>query len=92
MPEITPQYIAQLRQQYEAYKTQVAIADAKRKEIDAALLAEFGLTIDQVPAELERLQAELSATEKHLQVECAQLQAQLSAAQSAISTASVSAT
>lgn len=87
MPEITPQYIAQLRQQHESYKTQVAIADAKRKEIDAALMAEFGLAIDQVPAELERLQAELSATEKHLQVECAQLQAQLTAAQSSISVA-----
>jgi phage gp36-like protein len=86
MQEITDTYIRQLRQQHESYKTQVAVADAKRKEIDAALLAEFGLTIDQVPAELERLQVELSATENQLQVECAQLQAQLTAAQSSIST------
>ena len=86
MQEITDTYIRQLRQQHDSYKTQIAIADAKRKEIDAALMAEFGLTIDQVPAELERLQVELSATENQLQAECAQLQAQLAAAQSSIQT------
>lgn len=84
MQEITDAYIRQLRQQHESYKTQVAISDAKRKEIDAALLAEFNLTIDQVPAELERLQVELTATEQQLQIECAQLQQQLTTAQSSI--------
>jgi len=84
MQEITDTYIKQLRQQHESYKTQVAIADAKRKEIDAALMNEFGLTIDQVPAELERLQVTLSAAETQLQAECAQLQQQLTAAQSYI--------
>jgi len=82
MQEITDIYIKQLRQQHESYKTQVAIADAKRKEIDAALMAEFGLTIDQVPSEQELLQVELSAAETQLQAECEQLQTQLVAAQS----------
>ena len=84
MQEITDTYIRQLRQQHDAYKTQVAIADAKRKEIEAALMAEFGLTIDQVPAELERLRVELSAAESQLQTECAQLQQQLVAAQASV--------
>ena len=87
MQEITDSYIRQLRQEHDNYRTAVAIADAKRKEIEAALHAEFGLTIEQVPAELDRLQTELSAAEIQLQTECAQLQQQLATAQASIQSA-----
>ena len=87
MHEITENYIRQLRQEHDSYRTAVAVADAKRKEIEAALMAEFGLTIDQVPIELERMRTELSAAEIQLQTECAQLQQQLAVAQSTIQSA-----
>jgi len=78
--EITDAYIRQLRQQHEAYKTQVAVAQAKQQEIAAALQTEFGLTIEAAPQYIEQQTAILATTEAQLQTECAQLQNQLNQA------------
>lgn len=76
-PEITDTYIRQLRQQHDAYKTQVAIATAKQQEIIQALQTEFGLTIEAAPQYLEQQMQQVAATESQLVQECNMLDQQL---------------
>jgi len=79
-PQITDEYVRHLRQQHDAYKTQVAVAEAKQKEIVAALHSEFGLTIEAAPGYIAQQTQQLQAYEAQLQQQCAQLQQQLDTA------------
>ena len=77
---LSDENVRAVRQRHDAYKTQVAIAEAKQKEISQTLMTEYGLTLENAQAYIEQQTQQLQAVEAQVGQQLHYLNQQLVAA------------